>query len=382
MLPHRTPGQLLADLLEKRGWTQNVLSVVLGINKATISQIVAGKRDLDAELALKLGAIFDVPAEDFMELQKSYALERARITWQPDPALSRRAELFGALPITEMINRRWLPLENAKDTAKVEAAVVSFFGVSAVENLPVLPHAAKKTNPTAEVTPAQRAWLQRVRQIASEMVVPKYSHMVLRAALPKLSELLLAPEEARHVPRILTEAGVRYVIVESLTGAKIDGACLWLDDASPVLGMSLRYDRFDNFWFVLRHELEHVLRGHGRGVGVLDADLQMEGDPARSEELPEEERQASAAAASFCVPQKDLESFIARKNPFFADRDLVGFAAKRRIHPSLVAGQIRYRVKRWDLFTKHNTKVRYAVAPGAIVDGWGDVAPVHQMRSA
>ena len=48
---------------------------------------------------------------------------------------------------------------------------------------------------------------------------------------------------------------------EALPSSKIDGVCLWLDQHSPVIGMSLRFDRIDNFWFVLGHEIEHALKG-------------------------------------------------------------------------------------------------------------------------
>ena len=30
------------------------------------------------------------------------------------------------------------------------------------------------------------------------------------------------------------------------------------DTGCPVIGLTLRYDRLDNFWFVLLHELGHV----------------------------------------------------------------------------------------------------------------------------
>ena len=53
-----------------------------------------------------------------------------------------------------------------------------------------------------------------------------YSEKALHDALNKLRLLMFDPEEARHVPRILAEVGVRYVIVETLPTAKIDGACL------------------------------------------------------------------------------------------------------------------------------------------------------------
>lgn len=66
------------------------------------------------------------------------------------------------------------------------------------------------------------------------------------------------------MPRILAEAGVRLVFVEAMAGSKLDGACFWLTDDQPVIGMSLRFDRMDNFWFVLRHEIEHVLQEDGK----------------------------------------------------------------------------------------------------------------------
>src|SRR3546814_19604704 len=72
---------------------------------------------------------------------------------------------------------------------------------------------------------------------------------------------MVDPEAVGQVPAILTACGVRLVIVEVLPNAKIDGVCTWLDENSPVIGMSTLYDRLDNFWFVLRHEIEHVLWG-------------------------------------------------------------------------------------------------------------------------
>src|SRR5205814_240398 len=127
------------------------------------------------------------------------------------------------------------------------------------EQIEVLPHAAKKTLVNGTVTPAQLAWLYRVREIADELLVARYSPEAVQQAIEKLSVLRSSPEDTRKVPRILQDAGIRYVVVESLPCSKIDGVCFWLNDSSPVIGMSLRFDRIDNFWFVLRHELEHVL---------------------------------------------------------------------------------------------------------------------------
>jgi HTH-type transcriptional regulator/antitoxin HigA len=358
----RTPGQLIQSLLAEKGWNQRVLAMVLGVEQPLISGLISGKRAVDARRALALAEVFDVPAERFMDLQLSYDLAQARIVTRPDPTRANRAQLFGQLPVAEMITRGWVMAGDIRDVPKVESGLAAFFGVRSVSEIEFLPHAAKRTIVAGEVSATQLAWLYRVRQIARKMVVPKYSTAAMVDAMTRLRELLASREEARKAPRILAEAGVRLVVVESLTGAKIDGACFWLDDRSPVIGLSLRFDRIDNFWFVLRHECEHVLRGDGRTTMILDVELEKERGGIGGD-LDAQELAANRAAAEFCVPQKTLQQFIARKAPIFTD-------------PGLVAGQLQRSTSRYERFRNHLTKIRDVVLPNVLHDGWGDVAPV------
>lgn len=229
--------------------------------------MVNDKRAIDAAMALQLAEVFGVPAEAFLDLQRALDLAVARFKTTPDPGRAMRAALFGDLPVADMIKRGWLDA-SMSEPKSVETELMRFFGVSTVNDIPVLAHAAKKTAVASTATPAQIAWLYRVKQIASDIMTARYSPTSARLAVKRLSELRGGPDEARHVPRILTECGIRYVIVETLGSAKIDGVCFWLNDFSPVIGMSLRFDRIDNFWFVLRHELEHVIQRHGSGAAI------------------------------------------------------------------------------------------------------------------
>jgi HTH-type transcriptional regulator/antitoxin HigA len=375
---YRTPGQLIQALLDSRGWTQRVLAIVLAVDETGLNKIVAGKRAIDADLAIGLSQIFDVPAEKFLDLQKNYDLAMARIVSRPDPMLATRASLFGELPVSEMIRRGWLRgVDDVRNVRAVELALCRFFGVSSVGEIEILPHAAKKTDVFSPATPTQLAWLYRVKQLAADTLAAKYSREAVEGAVEKFRGLLGSPENARKVPRILAECGIRYVIVESLPAAKIDGVCFWLNDRSPVIGMSLRHDRIDNFWFVLRHECEHVLQNHGHSAAMLDTDLEKE-RAGTGDSIPEEERIANEAAAEFCVPQSSLNKFISLKAPFFAERDILGFAKTIGIHPGIVAGQLQHRTSRYDLFRNHLVRIRSAVVPNAMADGWGDVAPVGQ----
>lgn len=370
----RTPGQLILWLLEERGWNKRTLAVVLGVSEATVTRITSDKQGVDARLSIVLEELFNVPADRFLSLQKELDLAQARLVMQPDPDRATRAILYGDLPVGEMIGRGWLNAESVRDTIRVERELMRFFGVNRLEDIEVLPHAAKKTATNYAVTPAQLAWLYRVKAMAADMPVRPYSPERLRAAIPKLKELMIAPEEARSVSRLLLEAGIRFVIVETLSSAKIDGVCCW-HEQSPVVGLSLRYDRIDNFWFVLWHEIEHVLHGHGKVAAVLDTEL--EGERAGTgASVDEEERIANRAAANFCVPQVQMDAFIARKEPLFSERDLRGFARILRVHPGIVAGQLQHRTGRFQIFRAHLAKIRASVTSSAIVDGWGTVSPI------
>lgn len=371
----RTPGQLIEALLENFGWTKRTLAIVLGLDESGINRVASDKQPITASMAISLEEVFGIAAEKFLDLQKTYDLAKARIAARPDPGRRTRANLFGGLPIAEMIKRRWIEATDARDVKAVEAALAKFFGVESPDQIEMIPHAAKKTAPEQEVTLAQQAWLYRVRSIASEMLVASYSTEAVRTAVTKLSALRRHPEELRKVPRILGECGVRFLIVETLPSAKIDGVCFWLNDRAPVIALTTRHDRIDNFWFVLRHELEHVIHEHGKISPALDTELEG-ANAGTGSDIPEQERVANRAASDFCTPHSQLDAFVARKAPFFSERDLLGFAQTIGVHPGLVAGQLQHKTGRYDRFRNHLVKARSFVAPSAIVDGWGDVAPV------
>lgn len=366
----RSPGQLLHSLLEDKGWNGRVLSGILKIDESGVNRLLQDKKSVNAELAIVLEDIFEIPAEHFLTLQMKYDLAKARIKDIPDPERQSRAKLFGNLPIAEMINRGWLEVENKKDFQKIEKELLKFFKVNSLDEIGnSLKHSAKKTNELDGPTQIQLAWVNRVKSIAKEMIVAPYLENSAQKAIDELKSLLWSAEEIRKVPRILAENGIRFVLVEPLKGSKMDGVCMWLDQAYPVIGMSLRFDRIDNFWLVLRHELEHVKQGHGKLIEKIDYDLKLD-----SEE--EEEKIANEASFNYAIPEQKMKSFIARKAPFFAEIDIIGFANTLRIHPGIVAGKIQHHTKKFNLYRKHLVPIREIIIPNAMADGWGNVYPL------
>jgi HTH-type transcriptional regulator/antitoxin HigA len=164
---------------------------------------------------------------------------------------------------------------------------------------------------------------------------------------------------------------VRLVIVEFLPGAKIDGAAFWISETAPVVALSLRFDRVNNFWFVLLHEIDHILNRDG-----LIIDLELTESIQRKDALPAEEARANAAAAEFLVPTTELESFIRRVRPLYSEQRIQLFARRISVHPGLVVGQLQFRDEiPYTHFHKHLVKIREIITQTAVADGWGSSPP-------
>jgi HTH-type transcriptional regulator/antitoxin HigA len=368
------PGTFIEEELEARGWTQADLAYILGWDAGQLNKLIKGITKITPDSAVALGDAFDQPPEFFMNLQKLYDLANAK---QSDPGVRTRAAWAKEFPVREMIRRGWI--ENA-EPALLDLQMLRFFGKNRIEDVPfvsdapVYAHAPKKTG-YEEMTAIQFVWLSRVRKIAEAVPAPLYSEEALRNALPSIRAHMVDAEDLALIPNLLLKCGVRLVYVEHLPGSKIDGVCVWID-GQPVIGLSLRLDRFDNFCFTLRHELEHVLRGDGREASFTPVDEQA--PESDSDDRPECEKIADDEAAEFCIPQELFTSFLLRKSPFIAKKDIVTFAARLEINPAVVAGQIQKRTRQWHKFREFLVSIRERLLEEwPHKDGWGHAAPTN-----
>jgi HTH-type transcriptional regulator / antitoxin HigA len=377
------PGEFLLDILNDRGWSQLDFAEIIGRAPKTVNEIIKGKTAITPTTAKEIAAATDTNAMFWLNLDAAYRLHNDQE--QPSPRIARHARLrqkFSA--VREMARRGWI--SNSSDPAALEAQVLKYYDIPDLDTTPKLyRHAAKRTGYPDSISGAQLAWLFRVRQIAEAMIVRPYSERLLREAVETLLALRVSAEEIRRVPQILADCGVRLVIVEPMPGSKIDGVTFWPDGKMPVIGLSLRLDRIDNFWFVLAHEIEHVLNKHGREEAIVDSRL---GETPPEQNISEEEQIANDAAAEFCVPQIEMNDFIRRNRPLFSEEKVVGFARAMQVHPGIVVGQLQRKLddERRDkggegpspyrLFRKHQVSVRPVVAPVAMTDGYGQVIPL------
>ena len=363
------PGEILKDELDARGWTQDVLAEITSIPAPVISNVINGKRAISVDIASSLGAAFGTTAQFWMNLETSYQLW---METKADEKISRRARLYASVPVNELIKRGWI--EASKSIDVLEDRILRFLDRASLDEPSRLVYSAKRS--TEKATPAQVAWVHRAKHLASGVGAAKFSRESFAVALKKLRELRKNAEDIRDVARILADGGVRLILIEGLPKGKIDGATFWLDEHSPVVVLSIRYDRLDYFWFALMHELGHVANRDGlEGVPILDVNL-VGDDQTAFDDKSEVEKRADQFAEGFLVEKVEIEKFIRRFSPLYSKQKIKNFSARIGVHPAIVLGQLQYRKEvDWTHSREMLVKVREIAIAGTLTDGWGHQPP-------
>ena len=364
------PGEFIREELEERGWTQEDFAEILGRPVRLVNEIIMGKRGITPGTANGIAAAFGTSPQFWMNLESMYRLSQVRT--RDTNTVERRARLYSLGPIKEMIKRRWL--EPSENIAILEQRFMDFVRTETLDAAPTFwAHAARKSTPYRTDTPAQTAWLFRAQQVAEVLPANRYSPKLWPAVVEELRNLTSDPEEARHAPRLLADAGIRLLVVEPFRGSRIDGACFWLSNDDPVVAISMRYDRIDYFWHTLMHELEHVKSQDGLTNDNASIDTNV---GERTPDKPEYEEQVDNNAAQTLVPLDELEDFIGRVGPLYSYKSIRGFASRMGVHPGIVVGQLQHREEfGYSNFRQLLAPVRGFITGAALTDGWGHSVP-------
>jgi HTH-type transcriptional regulator / antitoxin HigA len=352
-------------MLEEKGWTQQDLAAITGHRRQTISTIVSGKGGVTADMAVALSAAFGNPAEDWLRWGAQYELS---IASTDSSAILRRARTYAVAPIREMQKRGWI-----KETEKIEELEreLELFFDASLDGQILFPVAARKSVPLATLTPEERAWCFRARQLCKAIQVKAFERERLGALEKRLRQLAAYPTETSKLPKAFSDYGIRFAVVELPANSSIDGAAFWIDEDSPAIAVSVRFDRIDAFWFTVMHEYMHIKNGDAYSV---DAKLLNDGGAGIYVALAENEAEqmANEMAADFLVPTAELDSFIHRLAPLFSADRIVQFAHRMKIHPGIIVGQLQHR--RQVGYAAHRdflVRVRAIVTETALTDGWG-----------
>lgn len=360
------PGDFIREELEAREWTQADFAKILGRPLPAVNELITGKKAITPETARALGDAFGTGAEFWMNLESAYRLSLAETT---DQDVGRRAQLYSSVPVGNIIKRGWL--QSCDDTNELERSVYDFYGVKSLKEIESR-HcmAARKSTSYSKTSAEEWAWWCRARQMAESISVGRYTKNALKAeGLKELHKLIVSDQEARKIPKLLADFGVRLVIVKGLPKMRVDGAAFWVKD-KPVIALSLRLDRIDSVWFTLAHEICHVLEEDEPG---LDIDL-VGKDRMPTDQKPPMERAADLFASNFLIPKNEIDNFVARVKPLYSKVKIMQFASRIGVHPGIVVGQLQHRREiGWGHSREMLVGVKDVLTSTAYTDGWGSI---------
>lgn len=344
-----SPGRILKRELEARGWTQKDLAEIMGRPHQTINGIINGNKQITPETAIELAEALGTSAELWTNLESKYRLYAAKKESEHssgDNEIARKSWLYGLAPVAEMVKRGWIVGADSVD--ELEVQICRFFDIAHVKETPRLSVSCRQAEDRDPKTSAQMAWVKRVESIAREQVVPSFDRQQLEAAVPEILSYALVPKGVELVADKLRSLGVRFVILPQLSKTFLDGAAFYLD-GYPVIALTLRYDRIDNFWFTLMHEIGHIVAGH-KGSYLDDMD---------NLEVNKEETEANQLAAGWLLREQELTYFVKRTKPYFSEEKIVVFARSQQRHPGIVVGRLqRDKVMPYKNLSKLKVKVK------------------------
>lgn len=261
-------------------------------------------------------------------------------TWEesdPQPVAEPEPLPIPADVLREIRKRGWvtMPPGNSRDEEARYIALYIDEGVQLARGTPL--HRKTESARPDEAEFALIAWRARVLRVAAaqrSQVRTRFS-ITESGWLKDLVAHSIYPDGPLRAAEMLRSKGILLVIEPQLPHTLLDGAALLLLDGSvPVIGLTLRHDRLDNFWHTLLHELGHIFLhfNHGLEAGFLDDDL--DGSSTAK---------AETEADSFARSQL-LADEVWNQSPVRFARSaalISGFAQRLNIHPAIVAGRLR-----------------------------------------
>ena len=328
--------------MEEKGLTPRQLEPFIG-SRARVSEVLTGKRSLSIDMIRSLHEGLGIPYASLMtKPKKSEGVEKIS-----GDAIRRLNTLGFSLDRDELPAFIPSSLQNKAPSALLRKTRTQ--------------RAASKTDQGALLL-WQAAVLQRSEEL--ELINHFDRFQFTPASLRKLAKLSSKVDGIRRVIDNLSQMGIAVIVMPPLPGTFLDGAAMVNSAHVPVVGLTLRYDRADNFWFTLLHELSHLCLHYEVLVDEQTAfvdDMEIMSDDLR-------EQEADTLAQESLIPASILEQVVWSSESSFDDITTV--SARAVVPVTVVAGRWQRDHQNYKRFSRliDRNSVRSILMPGASTD--------------
>lgn len=314
-IPAPSPIEAIKFRMDQQGLKQKDLVPFIG-SKARVSEILSGKRELTMSMARNLSRELNVSAETLLGVD--HIPEEIEVAKYPLKAMHEKG-YFGDVTLRDL-----------KKTA--EEYLHEFFQGMQNTSRVVYNRTGFKVDAKLDEY-ALDAWRCFVLQQSEQLELPKYNKDDLSDDFIKSLAMLTQFDSGKDlIIQALRDKGVAVIVnVRHLPKTYLDGAAMLNKDGNPVIGLTYRHNRLDNFWYTLFHELGHV-KHH------LDQDHKVFFDDSESGDTSKKEREADQFASETLIPKKVWQSEIRHLE---TAGEIRAAAKKLSICPSIIAGRLR-----------------------------------------
>jgi HTH-type transcriptional regulator / antitoxin HigA len=345
------PGEIIQDELDAREMNQAELALLIGMEKSQLNDVIKGKRSINADTAVLLEKALGIDADYWMSAQKNYELDLARINAKNQARIQSIEEWNiwkGYVPVDFFKKSKLITGDPIYDVE----AIKKIYGYSHVEQF-----AATFASPVyvrykqGNAKKADRVnilgWTKLISYLGEQQKVTVFNQKHKAALLMELRKVIAENKNVKEAAvAALANAGIKLVFHKNADKCPVDGVCMW-NGKNPLIGMSLRYSRLDNFAFTLFHELGHVYLHL-----VNDPQAQFVDDLDNADQrIDQDEIEANEFASNNLIAPKEWERFMGNSNRM-QDEFAVLFAAEIGIHPAVVKGRLKFEFKDYALRTR------------------------------
>lgn len=337
------PGELLKEELLARKLSQKVFAEQLRIQKSYLNELIKAKRNFNTEIALKIEKVLDIPAEIWMNMQVNYDIEKTSYEIQHNHRniSTHKNDPQGVMQTT---------------TYKVYDFEKSFASEPAISFLSSINIAAEGSTAYYRISNKLDTnfknllvWQSMVEDEASKISIPKFKFAPYADLIEQLNEIFYHNiETLSKVEKVLNLWGIKFILQEKLPKTPIDGCSFW-SDSNPVIAMTLRHKRLDNFAFTLFHELGHIYLHISK-----DRELKfVDGEEFKKDDF---ENEADDFAQKALIPEKVWKE-IYQKGENTTLTDIRSYGEKYGISASIIIGRLQYVTKNYSKFNKEKKNI-------------------------